>query len=236
MERIRVDITESFDIFISIPDNKGLIHKKMISADDLSNILEECTSNSKTITRKENNKRKLVYRSPILPNFNGVHVLQHIIKNDTEEIFVLQRQKGTGACCVEGKKYTKVGLPTILFFLKVINGVIVGLNVMSTKDRLIREDSILCRFPLGNVSSNGTVCLGSNNLADYKMNSTVEMHSFPGMFLMMPSTHNYGIDLSNFNGSIINFMDQFIDKEFNDNLLKEVEYTYKSYVEDHLNL
>lgn len=226
MERIRFEITEDFDIYVSKKDeNTNRSEKKLIEIKTLLSILEESMGTSKKSVRRERAERDVLYSSPIFPSYHGVHVAQHIIKDKDREFFILQREKRQGKFAFYDDVFDNIGLPGMIFMLQIMNEVIVDLRVFAIKDEIITESTELYAYPFPNVSSSGGVCLGSNNLSEYKIKSANNLHSFPSMFFMMPATH----ELRNQNTSGLNvrpLLQKLKGNEFNDDYLVKSNINY----------
>lgn len=233
MEKIRIEVTDDFDIFVTSKDRNQVSDKKLISLDDLYNILGEC--NGKRKSQKVKLNRDILYSSPLMPSFNGVHVLQHIIKNENTEIVVLQREARRSKVAFYDEVMEDVGMPSLIFAIYLTGGAIRTAKVMAVKDKLIKEDTKLYRYPLTNVGDMGSICFGSNNLREFSVDESTfnNLHSFPNMFLMMPSTHDirhqnkYKMDLK----PLLNHLK---GKDFDNEKLSDANITYRAWINQHV--
>lgn len=233
MEKIRIEITDDFDIFVTSKGSNQVSDKKLISIDDLYNILGECNGKRKSKNVKLN--RDILYSSPLMPSFNGVHVLQHIIKNQNTEIVVLQREARRSKVAFYDEVIDDVGIPSLIFAIYLTGGAIRTAKVMAVKDKLIKEDTKLYRYPLTNVGDMGSICFGKNNLREYSIDDYTfnNLHSFPNMFLMMPSTHDirhqnkYKMDLK----PLLNHLK---GKDFDNEKLSDANITYREWINQHV--
>lgn len=228
MEKIKIEINEMFEIFISHKDDYGAFDKKAICLDDLYNILSEC--NNKRQYKKVKKESNMLYSSPLMPNFNGVHVLQHIIKNNTTQIVVLQREAKRSKIAFYDEVLEDVGMPSLLFMVYIINNKISSARVVAVKDKVIREDSMLYKYPLTNVYGDGAICFGGNDLKKYELDNTFNnLHSFPNMFLMMPSTHELQHQ-NGYNMQLRPLLNYLKGKDFDVDKLVEAKISYKEWI------
>lgn len=226
MDRLKFEITEDFDIYVSQQnEDSGVIVKKPISIDTLNSILNEVVGTAKKEIVGNEGKRKVLYSSPIFPSFHGVHVAQHIIKDKEVEYYVLQREKRPAKFAFYDDVFDNVGLPGMIFVFSLMNKVIRDLRVFAIKDKLITANTELYAYPFPNVSRNGSVCLGGNRMSDYKIESVNNLHSFPSMFFMMPATHELR-DQNSSGLSVRPLLNELKDNEFNDDYLVKVGVKY----------
>lgn len=230
MDRLNFEITDNFDIYVSQKsEDTGITSKKPISVDTLYSILNEVVISSKKESMSDEKGRRILYSSPILPSYHGVHVAQHIIKDKEVEYYVLQREKRPAKFAFYDDVFDNIGLPGMIFVFSLVNKVIRNLRVFAIKDRLLKEDTDLYAYPFPNVSSNGSVCLGSNNMSDYKIENINNLHSFPSMFFMMPATH----ELRNQNSSGLKvrpLLNELKDNDFNDDYLIKTNMKYGDFI------
>lgn len=233
MEKIKIEITDDFDIFVTSKSRNQMSDKKLISIDDLYNILGEC--NGKRKSQKVKLDRDILYSSPLMPSFNGVHVLQHIIKNENTEIVVLQREARRSKVAFYDEVMEDVGMPSLIFAIYLTSGVIRAAKVMAVKDKLIKEDTKLYRYPLTNVGDMGSICFGGNNLREYSVNDGTfnNLHSFPNMFLMMPSTHEIRHQ-NNYKMELKPLLNHLKGKDFDNDKLFEANITYRAWINQHV--
>lgn len=229
--RITLEITQNFDIYITTL-NDNVKNKKHIDIDTLIDILETSKDKAKVKTKSFNsNENSILYCSDLFPNFNNVHVLQHIIKNKNTDIYILQRQKVPTKFAYYDDVFDNVGVPSLIFALTVSHGLISKVKIMAIKDKIIKPNSLLYVYPFSNVDKSGGVCLGGNSMMDYKIDSVNELHSFPSMFFMMPSTHE--IEGKNNSGMKYRpFLKSLTSNEFNDEYLIQSKFTYERWINE----
>lgn len=167
-------------------NNENVISKKKtIDVETLYNVLDTCKGKAIKDEKGINKpKKEILYSSPIFPSFNGVHILQHIIKDKNSEIVVLQREARPSRVAFYDDVMDDVGMSSLIFAIHLLDGVMQKAKVMAVKDKIIRADSKLFCYPLTNVSKLGQVCFGSNNLRNFSLESDSfnSLHSFPSMF------------------------------------------------------
>lgn len=228
MEKVIIEINENFDIYVSVKNNYGIYNKKPIGVEELYNALCECNGKrqSKIVTKKKD----ILYRSPLMPNFNDVHILQHIIIDKNREVVMLQRKAKRSKVAFYNDVLEDVGMPSLIFMVYIIDKKISSARVVAVKDKLIREDTMLYNYPLTNVFYDGSVCFGSNRLKDYEVDDTFNnLHSFPNMFLMMPATHELKHQ-NGYNMELRPLLNYLKGKDFDDSKLIETGTTYKQWV------
>lgn len=230
MGKIKIEINEDFDIFISNTDPNYVSQKKYINIDTLYSILDECRGKAKANVLKKNVERDILYCSSLMPNYNGVHVLQHIIKNKNSEIVVLQRQPRRSRVAFYDEVLDDIGMPSLIFAIYLFNGTIQNAKVMAVKDELVREDTVMCRYPLTNVGEQGGVCFGNNDLREFKVESFNELHSFPNMFLMIPASHELSESQNTYGMHLRPLLNHLRGKDFDSSKLIETKFTYKEWI------
>ena len=142
MAKIKIEINEDFDISICNEEPGCISKKKYIDMETLYNIIDSCRNKEvKETKRRVSRERDILYSSPILPSFNGVHVLQHIIKNKNMEIVILQRQARPTKVAFYDDIMDNVGMPSLLFAIYILDGVIQDAKVVAVKDKLIELSS-----------------------------------------------------------------------------------------------
>lgn len=168
----------------------GRFVKKLISYTDLLDALIGATETSYT-------KKDLHFLTPILPGDSKISVVQIKVYEETDiSWYILLREPDPADFEYFDTVYKNVGLPKLIFAIKVQNNAVVSFRIMAVKDRFLRHDSILYSYPFSNVSGVGYVCTGNNYKSlniQMEPGDVTAILSIPEMFLAMPnSEHSYG--------------------------------------------
>lgn len=176
--------------------------------------------------RKEENYGDEV-DTPIFPQNPSVSTIQMRQLTTGAEWYFITREAGPLDLQYHDTAFKQVGIPKLLFAVKLSKNVVQRVAVMATLDRTITEDSKLYNYPFSNVSGEtGIICFGGNRLHDYSFDSSLQLHSMPNMFLSMPNNDdNYGTR----NESKLAFrplLEQIEGKDFPTEWLKASKLTY----------
>lgn len=135
--------------------------------------------------------------SPIFPVAGNVATVQYREFQSGAKTFVMLRKDDPFDINYRGTIFKQVGLPKMLFAVKLLNNVIQGAAVVCVTDHVVNENSDIYSFPLGNASMEGKICFGANRIASFDIKETQMLHSVPNMFLSMEGNDDhYGKNLS----------------------------------------
>lgn len=161
--------------------------------------------------------------SDILPGDNIISTIQ--VKNlpgINSKWYILLREKTYHdmELRLRGKVYNfkNVGLPRILFAIKVCNNKCVNFKIfcVKEKDAFITNETKLYKYPFSNVFHDGSVCLGNNSISSFQLKSINNIILIPEMFLSMPNSDHAYSNKKPYN----EFLEELQDKKFDDNLLE----------------
>ena len=231
--RMKIEITEVLDVYVTTGNENKV--KKLIDFETLANILTS-VKNKIAIKEEKVSERNIIYSSPIFPSFNGVHVLQHIIKDANKDIYIIQREARRSNVAFYDDVFEDVGMPSLIFAITVEGETITNVKLGTVKDKLITPQSKIYYYPLTNVSSNGGICFGGNRISDYKIRSVNDLHVFPTRFLMMPSTHEISDSKTGYNMRVRPLLNHLKGKDFDSEMLVEIGYTYEHWVKTFVEL
>lgn len=169
--------------------------------------------------------------SPLLPVTKNIGTLQHRKLANGSEIVVLVRDPIPCDINYFGTVYKKCGMPKMIFAIKIFKSSIQSVHVITTKDYIVSENSLLYFYPFSNASSvsEGRICFGMNKISQLDIKSTVMLHSIPDMFLSMENNNDaYGQNLSGLEYRPL--LEKIQKKPFNSKWLKPAEMDYKTWI------
>ena len=186
---------------------------------------------------------KIAFESPILPNFyvrtiyhreytTGAHLII-LVREPEPADFTLQLQ-GHGWENPQFKSFEKVGMPRLLFAVKVFQNMIQNVRVCAVKSANITEETPLFNYPFSNVDritryGSGGVCFGSNKISAIDIKNIAGLHSVPNMFLSMPNNHDkYGHNLTEFR--YMDLLELLEGQAFDNEILEPAEITLKEWI------
>ncbi|PVC74999.1 hypothetical protein C2I27_03675 [Priestia megaterium] len=120
---------------------------------------------------QEQQKEELVTVSPSLP-LNTVKYAK--MSNDADLIFMVHPETNTDVR-YHKDVFEQVPFPNLLFCFGVRNNNLTKKMVVAYKDRFLRDDTLLYRFPYSNVYMGGNMCYHNND----KIQDLVQLQSFP---------------------------------------------------------
>lgn len=181
------------------------------------------------ISTKNNKEDTSIYETPLLPANKNTYTIQYKQLSSGAEIYYIVKEKCNIDITYFDTIYKNVGIPKLIFAVKVYEEVIRDVYTVAVKDKVIHEDTALYHYPFSNVSTgNGHICFGSNKISSIKITSPIMLHSIPDMFLSMPNNNdNYGNNTSNMEYRML--LESLQDKEFNDDYLMCMNKTYKEW-------
>ena len=222
MKKMTIEILNDSKLVTMITENdNGTKKNKLVSMDDFI----------RSILASVNEKDELnTLITPLSETRREITLLQTKIINNNSKIYMLFMPKSNQPMPIYNRFYENVGIPSLLFAVKVINNRLQHLYVVATKDKKIKNSTKLYRYPFSNVSIDGLVCLGGNVFApgiendDYK-----KLYEVPYQFLSMANTGSEHAIQGYY--ATEELFKMFNHKEFNDDLLKESIYiNYENFV------
>lgn len=176
------------------------------------------------------NEKIVINDTPIFPAFKNIRIIQFREVDNGSNIFIMSREAGQTEITYFDTKFENVGIPKLLFAIKVVNMVIQMVCVVSVKDEIITENTKIYAYPFSNTSSgDGKICFGGNRISNLPIKNAIDLHSIPDMFLAMPNNDDaYG----NKNLSGLEFrplLENLVGKTFEEQWLKPMNITYKEW-------
>lgn len=196
MRQITININNDNDFIKLTKDIDGVKETKYISSDDLLNILELSLLSKKDKLEKLN---EVKYDTSFMPSSNGVSIVNIKEYHSGDKKVILKKDACKHDFPVYENIFEKVGLPTLIFILRIKNNQIYSGSCFATKTNFITEDTEVFRYPFPNVGYNGGICFGGGNSKNLKIENLYDLHSFPNKFIMMPTTHELA---TNYNSKI----------------------------------
>ena len=189
--KIKINITDNFNVSINLLDDDTNTYKtKHISFDNLVNILNHIKQDEScsVTTHNDNFDSNVLYVSPVFSSRNGVSIVQHILKENNENVYIIKKEKGKVDFQYYNNKFN-VHTPSLLFAVVIKDDIISSVKVFALKEDFLTENTELYAYPFSNVYNNGRICFGANNISSKKFKDFKDILSIPSMFLNMPSTH-----------------------------------------------
>lgn len=175
--------------------------------------------------------------SPILPQFKDVSTIMHRELSTGSQYLVLVREPKPFDITYFESKFNKVGIPKLIFGVKIYSNIIQEVYVVAVKDKIITEKTKIFHYPFSNVSgSNGHICFGGNRISNINVKSLTGLHSVPRMFLAMPNNNDsYGHNKSGLQYRPL--LEALEGKKFKEGWLKPLEQgntqvTYEEWIKN----
>jgi hypothetical protein len=225
-----------------LPINNIVIEFDEVNAVRIRHKLDFAGTSVKTITfkdlceairaaQREVSKEEVeIIDTPVLPVSNSVQTIQHRKLSNGSEYFLMVRQPGKFDIQYFDDTYKEVGIPKLVFAIKLFKSTIQQMFIVVVKDHTVTEDSQLYYYPFSNVSSYDTkVCFGSNRISELNIDSPIKLHSVIDMFLSMPNNNDsYGQNLSGLEYRPL--LEALNGKNFDNSWLKPMNKTYKEWL------
>lgn len=131
--------------------------------------------------------------SPLHRIKKGVELIQCKNLGPNSTIYVLFRKKGFAPMPHYNRMYGNVGVPSLIFAVKVVNNRMSRLYTVATKDNTITNDTKIYKYPFTNVDGyTGLVCTGSNKFEPgIEDNDLKLLFDIPNKFFSMPNNQGY---------------------------------------------
>lgn len=159
----------------------------------------------------------------------GLKMIHRVQLSENSFLYVIAKEKSFMP--MKLAKEFHVGIPNLIFIIKVVNNRFSCMFVRACKE--FGYNAPMFAYPFSNVStSNGRVCIGSNNLSEYNFdNNPKAAFSILKMFFSMPNNMDAYSKRNNSKGLAYGEMlDYLNNKEFDDSLLVESQETYESWL------
>lgn len=224
-------ITDDYNVELIYEEN-NIKKFKYIEVEDLIKVLKlsKQYSTKKTITND-----KILFKSPVFPSYEGVSVIQYIIKSNDTQYIVLKMDKGTKSMTVKNILFNNVHVPACVFVIKIFKSLIQTCYIACVKDEIIDDTTKMFRYPFGNVYSDCRICFGNNDMALHKTNDLMNLHSFPSRFFMMNDTGFNWVSTTK-HKQIQDYVKYLTENEFDEDTLipcqnKFKDITYKDFID-----
>jgi hypothetical protein len=181
-----------------------------------------------SIKEEDEIKEEPVKPTLISPSLPPNTVKYAKMSDDTEMVFMI---------CPETKAtiqyhqttFTDVPFPNMVFVFSVRHERLVDKRVYVYKDRFLREDTLLYRYPFSNVYNSGQLCYFS----DEKFKDLVQLQTFPYRWLETPfNDHLYQQGITNLvNKPLRQLLEESQGKEFDYGILHPIGKTFHELAE-----
>jgi|GEM_PF-2918549 len=121
---------------------------------------------------------KPILISPSLP----LNTVKYAKKSDESHLVFLSYPETTATVQYHQSVFQDVPFPNLVFFFAVKNQRVSNRQVFAYKDRFLRDDTKLYRYPYSNVYENGRMCYYS----DETVKDLVQLQTFPHRWLHTP--------------------------------------------------
>lgn len=178
LNNIEATFTEEDLVMLKIKEgNEIKIHN--VSFNDFCEVI---------LAAKEHKKKDAVTveETPIFPCTSSISCVQIKEKNNGEKIVVLMHDEHFHNIDFFDMIYKNVGVPKLLFAIKLQKNIIQSVHVVAVTDYIITKDTNVFCYPFAHVYTSSKICFGNNNLSKLQIKDILELHSIPSMFLSMP--------------------------------------------------
>lgn len=228
--KIDMDSNTSF----IVEDKHGFKADIPVSTEDLISSIVSSTKNK----RGKKNAFKPI-SSPLAISKDGMQLVQTIQDGKNSFLYIIKRSARPAAIQIFNRFYDNVGVPNLLFAIRVINNHFSQLYVVATCSELIEENMRICKYPFSNVlHNNGSVCLGSNSLSDMTFTNLNNLFNVINYFFSMPNNMDGYSCANNSEGYEFEQLVKFLqNKEFENSLLVSNQSltTYKDWINSIIN-
>lgn len=167
--------------------------------------------------------------SPLFPVFilDGVATIQHKKIYPAEyEYFFITRANTPSNIKYYDTVYEKVGMPKLIFCIKMLKNIIQDIYVGAVKDTVITEDTQIYKYPFSNVFSDTRICFGGNRISKFDIKNPVMLHSMPDLFLSMENNNDSYGHANNSGKDYRVLLEELQSNTFNNDWLIPLNKTY----------
>lgn len=165
-------------------------HGKKVKNITFDQFIEAVLNSKDTVKTKDKTEQhsEELKSSDIYPNGQGLHVVQIKDNGIGKKVIVLKRDAIPFNITYYKDEYKNCGLPILLFGIVIVGNKLRTLYVTAIKNYLVTNKTELFQYPFSNVNKyNGRVCLGTNNVLSYDIDTLFKTRSIPNIFLSMPN-------------------------------------------------
>ncbi|HEK4907937.1 TPA: hypothetical protein SOL44_003023 [Clostridioides difficile] len=186
---------------------------------NVSDFMSSLTSAYKTKQKKQ--IFKPIY-NPIYKEHDNIKFIHSIQTNKNTYVYVFLRKKSPSPMSFGKDYYSDVGMPNLLFAIKVVNNIFSRLFIVASDTEHIKENTQLFFYPFTNTPGPETsACIGSNNI-NLNLNNFDNLFLIPNIFFSMPNTIDYfSIERNTKHLEFLALLEYLNHKTFDDNLLVE---------------
>ncbi|EQF26844.1 prokaryotic E2 D family protein [Clostridioides difficile CD160] len=220
MKTILFELIENSNTVNLIENNNGRKRvKTLLVSDFISSILS---------SSELKNLSDIPFFSPIYQEKDNMKLIQTIQLNKTTKIYIILREELSAPMSFGKDFYSDIGMPNLLFAIKIVNNIFSKLYVSVSKTKNINENTQLFIYPFSNVYNNGNVCLGSNQI-NLDFNKIENIFLVPNIFFSMANTIDYfSVENNTQNLDYLELLEYLNHKQFDSNLLIK-NYTYNEW-------
>ncbi|MEG0296783.1 MAG: hypothetical protein RR620_08685 [Clostridium sp.] len=224
MKKILVEINEDSNNVCIINNINGKKTEKYISTEDFVNSIISSTERDKKVEFKP--VMGTLYREK-----GFCKIIQTIQTGKNTYIYIILREKAQAPMPVGKRFYGNVGMPNLLFAVKVVNNRFSQLFLAAADTKNIKEDSKLFCYPFSHVSrGRASVCLGSNSIS-LDLSILDNLLLIPDLFFSMGNgLDSYSVQNNAQNLEFEALLRYCDNNEYSNDMLVE-NPTYKSYIE-----
>jgi len=172
---------------------------------------------------------EVILTSPSLP-LNTVKYAK--LSDDTDLLFMVYPESRNDVT-YHNAVFTDVPFPNLVFCFKVKNNRLSASMLMAYKDRFLREETQLFRFPFSNVFSDGNMCYHDNSV----IHDLVQLQSFPYNWAKQPfNDHLFKQGENNLlNQPLREIFEKSQSQRFNYDMLRPMGMTFADWTNKILN-
>ncbi len=230
-----VEFKDNNMVVIKYTTSRG-ITEKYVSFDDYAKAIASSV--------KVEESSNISFESPILPSFD-IRTIFHREYSTGAHHILLVREPAPADFTLHSYNssntkqkvitYKKVGMPRLIFAIKIFENMIQSVKVCAVKAVNITEDTPLFNYPFSNVDGvnkygSGSICFGSNKISTMNVKNLSSLHSVPNMFLSMPNNHDkYGHNLTDYRYE--DLLELLEGQPFDNEILQPGDVTLKEWIE-----
>ena len=214
-------VNETKVVTITTEDDKNIKKDKTVSINDLITSILAAVDMDNLNT----------YISPLYQERRGVRLIQTKFFNENSKMYILHIPKSNQPMPIYNRFYENVGIPGLIFAVRVTNNKLQNLHVVAVKDKEITNETIIYRYPFTNVNGIGRVCLGNNLFSvGIENNNLKKLFEVPFQFFSMPNT---GAEyVSTYYPAAEELFRKYNNKDFDDEILVVSNYSnYMDFIE-----
>ena len=220
MAKINITIEENNLCKMIMEDSNGRKRNTYVDFDELINMLQASTEN----TKFEEEREGII--SDILPGDNVISTIAiKEIPSTNSCWYLLARERLSHDMVYGSKTYKEVGMPKLLFAIKVNNNRCVRIGISAIVDNHINGNSKLYHYPFSNVFGITSVCLGGNSISNFDLVDSTSLIYIPEMFLAMPNNNHGYREMYAGGKRYLDILEELQGNKFDDSVLSSANVT-----------